>query len=648
MGVPSYFHWLIKRFEDEILKPCSEPNHLDKLYLDLNCAIHPAVKEPGLSRSGMYHAVGEYLDNILQVANPQKLVYIAIDGVAPSAKMSQQRKRRYKSIQDATHIDAIKQKFNIPTEKGEDFNMISPGTEFMSELSTYLKAKIKALIHNNPGITYIFSDASVPGEGEHKIMDHIRKSPSPQRTQNESIAIYGLDADLIFLCLANHRKDVNMYLLREVVHFGPKFKCSKAENLKFVYLSIEALRECLLKILNPYVSLRELENFGIFEEYTYDDYTRNKSETKPEAKPDPNEIASEPVVVVLNEIDPKNKQPENKSENEYDKSFTEHCHEMMRIRFYSSKEEEQNLIMDYIFLSFMLGNDFLPALPSLKIKEGGLDQLLRVYKMVQMQQKNYLIGTGQDKTYYVNIEFLRELLNQLSLLEDPMLQHRTKVRNHRVNNFYRSRDYTSATPYEQALMEFEYVENSGDPIQLGYSGWRNRYYYHHFIIENRNTHEFKKNVQDICQNFLEGMMWTLRYYSQGCPNWEWNYEYHSSPTVTDLHESLKKLNPNKLQINNQSQPVTPFFQLMCILPPGSSKLLPKPLADLMTNPDSPISYLYPKNFELDTLSQRFRWECHPLLPSINRKQLQNMLLQIEKFLTVEETVRNKNSASLEV
>src|SRR5205807_3811849 len=113
MGVPSYFHWLISKFEDEILKGIEKIDPLlrdgttyntqlkvNNLYLDLNCAIHPAVKQVGLTRDTMYNAVAKYLEEIISVADPKDLVYIAIDGVSPRAKMSQQRKRRYKSVQD--------------------------------------------------------------------------------------------------------------------------------------------------------------------------------------------------------------------------------------------------------------------------------------------------------------------------------------------------------------------------------------------------------------------------------------------------------------------------------------------------------------------------------------------------------------------
>ena len=51
-----------------------------------------------------------YLDEVINFIDPNKEVYIAIDGVAPIAKMKQQRQRRYKSVNDKILFDNIKKK----------------------------------------------------------------------------------------------------------------------------------------------------------------------------------------------------------------------------------------------------------------------------------------------------------------------------------------------------------------------------------------------------------------------------------------------------------------------------------------------------------------------------------------------------------
>lgn len=63
-------------------------------------------------------------------------------------------------------------------EKEWDSNVITPGTEFMVTLAHYLRFYVAHRINTNKAwqnIKVLFSDGSEPGEGEHKIMDFIRK-----------------------------------------------------------------------------------------------------------------------------------------------------------------------------------------------------------------------------------------------------------------------------------------------------------------------------------------------------------------------------------------------------------------------------------------------------------------------------------------
>ena len=181
---------------------------------------------------------------------PQKLIYFAIDGVAPRAKMNQQRARRFRAAKDteddarrkteikAEWADKIAFKERDDSEFKFDSNVITPGTEFMHRLSLALKKYLVERANSDPlweGVSVIFSDAFVPGEGEHKILDFIRgQRAQPGYDPNVRHCLYGADADLIMLGLSTH--EAHFFVLREcVMQLKDKtcYKCKQKGHMTY-------------------------------------------------------------------------------------------------------------------------------------------------------------------------------------------------------------------------------------------------------------------------------------------------------------------------------------------------------------------------------------------------------------------------------
>jgi hypothetical protein len=256
MGVPGFFAWILKNYKkSNMITNVSKNNDLkdnvSNIFLDLNCLIHPQcfailfenkeLKNIDRLETKMINQVIKYLDEIINLVNPSELIYIAIDGVAPMAKIKHQRTRRFKSVKDNETKNNIRKKHNIPEENLWSNACITPGTIFMEKLT---KSIINYINHNkqnnNKKRKVIFSTSNTPAEGEHKILQYIRNN---NITGNS--VIYGLDADLLFLSLSTHNE--NIYLIRESQELGKEAETSTDATAKFNYVSIDILRTCILQ-----------------------------------------------------------------------------------------------------------------------------------------------------------------------------------------------------------------------------------------------------------------------------------------------------------------------------------------------------------------------------------------------------------------
>ena len=195
---------------------------IHRLFLDFNSAVHRFVKDDSTNETVIENSC-QYLEQIIQHTKPRDLIFVALDGVAPLAKVFQQRSRRYMSSKFKNQNGSF------------DRTCITAGTPFMTELSHRLHATCEKITVET-GVTTIFSGSTIPGEGEQKIVSHIRQKPS-----NGTDCIYGLDADLILLSMTLN--DPGLTILREHKEFN------KTEE-GFVYLDIDTIIDYVLQSVN--------------------------------------------------------------------------------------------------------------------------------------------------------------------------------------------------------------------------------------------------------------------------------------------------------------------------------------------------------------------------------------------------------------
>jgi len=551
MGVPSYFAWIVKLIKKRGLTNMIHKNlngSTKRLYLDFNCLIHRACRTAvSNSEEEMINSVITVLREVIDHVKPRDLVYISIDGSVPMGKCKQQRFRRFKSVKESRDIAQIKSKYGVAHEKHPfDFNAISPGTQFMNRLSNGIAERILQWKATEPGLDYILSDSLEPGEGEHKIMRHIR---SHRPSREDQIVIYGLDADLIFLSLGLHHHST--YLFRENVLREMVEDCIP----DYIYLNIGDLRENIVQLI----------------------------------------VQSDDIVQLPTRIG--------------------RCF-LREITDYNA----DNLINDYIFINFFLGNDFVNRIYCLSIRNRGCETVLQIYRYCLRQNNDYLVkerthrpgsvGPAQDGgRVYISPTFLHGFLDCLADYEvfywhNPPPYHPPTIEQ-------------GISPMEKEIEQYGIVEGYLHDLQLDSSdrSFKPKYYQRLFPLYPR--YSIEENIDYICRKYWSTVRWTLEYYLGNCPDWDWYYPFEYAPLIDDLLRHHRAVNNYPFKDNG---PIDVHHQLMIILPPQSFHLLPPIYKRIVHH--RLYSRFFPSEYDYHYYGHRFTWECPPKIPVLDSRKTQ--------------------------
>lgn len=243
MGIPSYYSYIIKNY-DKLLKNLKKfERKVDNFYLDSNSIIYDCLNNnKNINENDLIKEVCLKIDEYIKIVNPKKLVYIGFDGIAPVAKLKQQKERRYKSKFMEMLLEELYEDHDMEIKEKNSFDKtcITPGTNFMKKLDKKIKYffKDREKIYGNCQI--IVSGSEERGEGEHKIFKKIRENKN-----KEKHIIYGLDADLIILCLNHLSFSREIYLFRETPEFASNINVN-IDNSELYLMDIYELMNLIL------------------------------------------------------------------------------------------------------------------------------------------------------------------------------------------------------------------------------------------------------------------------------------------------------------------------------------------------------------------------------------------------------------------
>ena len=386
-------------------RPNPNGEEFDNLYLDMNGIVHPCShpedKPAPRDEEEMMVEIFKYTDRVVNMVRPRKLLMIAVDGVAPRAKMNQQRSRRFRAAQEAQEKEEDKQELlkllkkqdggvskdesvEEVVKKAFDSNSITPGTPFMDILAASLRYWCAYKLNTDPAwakMKVVISDATVPGEGEHKIMSFVRSQrSSPEHDPNTRHVIYGLDADLIMLGLATH--EPHFRVLREDVF-------AQQGNPRLCKLCGQKGHDA--RACRGEAKVKD----GEFDEKD------NEHPLKPFIWLHVS-VLREYLAVELNVPD-------------------------LPFRF-----DLERAVDDWVFMCCFVGNDFLPHLPALEIRENGIDTLIAIWKDNLPYMGGYVTKDG-----HVDVERAQYIMNGLAKQEAAIFRRRKETEDRREANFKR-------------------------------------------------------------------------------------------------------------------------------------------------------------------------------------------------------------------
>lgn len=667
MGVPSLFRWLTNKYPTIISSPV--PNKVDNLYLDFNAIIHSACHPTDGptpdSEDQMLRNISAILDTIMAKIRPRKMLFISIDGVAPRAKLNQQRARRYKTAMD---VEKSGKKYFAREPAGDcrkeidNDSEISELKENSGKLNTTEKSQtndipknsccLKISGRNISDIEQVEDSSSTVNMSDCKVLKNnpfINKCDVENSARLDELTAdpevdYSLTWDTNAITPGTQFMEKVDRFMNELI----QFKVSNSDlwkHLEVIFSGCSVPGEGEQKIMNFIRSIEEeIPSGNIKNRALISNGNLTAKINHLVYSPDADLIflclglLRINVRVLREDLDFAERQKRNFCINCQKKGhLREYCgklkfHSMIvvdtvEMRRFMTKEYKmtikgpfipEKMISDFIFLGFLAGNDFLPTLQCFDVRFEAIEQLIWLQAENFKRTGQYLTecrvvrqhnGAAEVHGHYerrceIRFETFREFLKLLA---------------HHENQLYaKKKKNLAATRAQFNISNFESI-----PLESGVG--KNIYY------ERKLQVRSESQISLICRDYLEGLAWVFSYYMAGNKNWDWYYPHHYAPFAVDL-ASVRNFRV-KFASN---EPLSMLEQLMVVLPPQSKNLVPEPMQNISTA----LPQYFPQTVEIDMFDKLLPWQGVVLLPPINILEIQDLYTTLRPHLSINDIKKN--------
>lgn len=281
-------------------------------------------------------------------------------------------------------------------------------------------------------------------------------------------------------------------------------------------------------------------------------------------------------------------------------------------------QSRQDFICDFVGLMNLLGNDFVPHGMGLKIRDEGVETLLKLYrqKMLPLVEKD---ATG---TWIYNTSTLTKCMKELAEQEPRAILRGTKKKlEARVGStaskepelqaLARYNDLPVTWAAESILVERKYTPDDEKPKLLLKHNWTEVY---------DAAALWGAKPATAAEYYLQSLAWTLAYYSGSPIDTTWYYPWLLPPRMETVVHVLETKDTLHIP-QTQRTPLKPLEQLAMVLPQSSFNLLPPEFSQL------PLLYphAWPTQWAVFSLGRRFLWECEPLIPLVQPAHMKNWI-----------------------